>query len=104
VGIPIPEVKLPKIGGKDNDKQKQTEKSDPATQTRSASAQDTLRAVTGTMRKLTERELLLQVEKLGILRFRVLLRSMKKRSSWFSTCAREVLKSAPQPPSPWIRP
>lgn len=70
VGIPIPEIKLPRRGGKD--KPQATPKS---TQTRSAPAETALRSVNGTLRRLSEKELLLEVEKHGVLRFRVLAKT-----------------------------
>lgn len=74
VGIPIPDIKFPRRGSKD--KPKETEKAEPATQTRTAAApEDALRAVTGVMRKLSDKELLLEVDKHGVLRFRVLAKT-----------------------------
>ncbi|MBC7925834.1 MAG: hypothetical protein H7039_09270 [Bryobacteraceae bacterium] len=76
IGIPIPEIKLPKRGGKKEDNKKDAEnRPEPSVQTRTAAGAEQLRAVAGIMRSLSDRELLIEVEHSGVFRFRLLTKS-----------------------------
>ena len=67
VGIPIPEIRLPKRGKKEEAK--------TPTPPPPAAAEVKVRAVNGTLRLLGEKELLLETVKHGVLRFRVLAKT-----------------------------
>lgn len=67
IGIPIPEIKLPRR----KEKEKSKEQTAPEAKAPAPPAA-TLRAVAGRLRLIGEKELLLETEKHGILRFRLL--------------------------------
>ncbi len=76
IGIPIPEIKLPRRGEKKDDNKKEAEnRSDGPTQTRNAPATEDMRFVNGTMRSMSERELVLEIEQNGLFRFRLLTKT-----------------------------
>lgn len=77
IGIPVPEIKLPRRGkDKEENKGKGKESAGKtAPQAPATAPQQILRAVSGTLRLLGDKELLLEAQKHGVLRFRVLAKT-----------------------------